>query len=194
MVGVAVERRAELIGAHVLLQQRLADRPLSTALRLPRRDVHHRSGGAGQSDPAAGSDVLRVEGGVDVDTDTARAAFRRDGDLVDGRPAGQSPERRGREVAQDRVRAACENGSGGACDTLGAGMAHRVHATVDGNQLSLLDPQSDLAPGEPERDQLLVCDVPVLLGREGGDSGVAWNVKHRIGAERSKALLSPPFR
>ena len=43
-----------------------------------------------------------------------------------------------------------------------------------------------LAPGEPERDQRLVCDVAVVLGGEGRDSGVARNIPHRIGVERSK--------
>jgi hypothetical protein len=88
-------------------------------------------------------------------------------------------------VAEYGVGSACEDGCGGAGDALLARVPDRVDAAVGADQLSARDSSLDLAPGEAERDQLLVCDVAMLLGREGGDFGVAWNIPHHIGGERS---------
>ncbi len=71
--------------------------------------------------------------------------------------------------------AAGEDGRCGARDGLGAGVADGVDPLEDGDQAALGESFADLIGRESEVQQLLARDVPVLLGREGGDLGVLWN-------------------
>jgi hypothetical protein len=122
------------------------------------------------------SDVLAVEGGVDVDPDAGRAAPGGHGDLGDLGPLlTHVPQGCRREVAQDGLIAAREHGCRGAGDGLGTWVADGVDAAEDLYQSALRQPSADLVRRNTQLKKLPPCNVAELCGSEGGDPPKPWN-------------------